>query len=333
MRVRERCGAWLSPFGRGAQPWRMEPPQVHARECLQDLPYALAGSRFHRRCGLSDGLPATVPLPACSIGHAAGRGTLPATCAIAKGIGLRGLPANAIALAFPPRASEMAGQGSMRLVAFDEMQPEKSGLRKPYAAYDRWLKAAGPGQAYRKDARRRARLPQDRHHLRRLWRGRGGRAADPLRHRAAHHLRLRMAPADARHRAARPGAQRLPRRHLPSPGDPARRPRAEGADRRQRGVPARDDRRAPAGRRLHPHHRRRHRAHRRERVLRARGQCAHAIRRLLHAGEPRDDDAALPGAVPAGQGAAGRELSAAAAPVAGRGAARKSAQGADASRC
>ena len=45
---------------------------------------------------------------------------------------------------------------------------------------------------------------------------------------------------------------------------------------------------------------------------RARGQCAHAFRRLLHAGEPRDDDAAVPGAVPADQGPAGGELSAAA---------------------
>ena len=32
-------------------------------------------------------------------------------------------------------------------------------------------------------------------------------------------------------------------------------------------------------------------------VLRARGQCAHAVRRLLHAGEPRDHAAAFSGAV------------------------------------
>ena len=43
-----------------------------------------------------------------------------------------------------------------------------------------------------------------------------------------------------------------------------------------------------------PHHRHRHRAHRRERVLRAGGQHAHAVRRLLHAGEPRSDDAHVP---------------------------------------
>ena len=47
-----------------------------------------------------------------------------------------------------------------------------------------------------------------------------------------------------------------------------------------------------AARHLRPHRRDRHRAHRRERLLRARGQCPHAVRRLLHAGEPRGDDAA-----------------------------------------
>jgi uncharacterized circularly permuted ATP-grasp superfamily protein len=41
---------------------------------------------------------------------------------------------------------EMASQGSTRLVAFDEMQPEKSGLRHSYAAYDRWLKQQDPAR-------------------------------------------------------------------------------------------------------------------------------------------------------------------------------------------
>ncbi len=40
----------------------------------------------------------------------------------------------------------MASQGSTRLVAFDEMQPEKSGLRHSYAAYDRWLKQQDPAR-------------------------------------------------------------------------------------------------------------------------------------------------------------------------------------------
>ena len=183
-------------------------------------------------------------------------------------------------------------------------------------AYDRWLRDQDPARLTREDARRGAGVPQDGHHLRRLWRGRGGRAAHSLRHRAAHHLRQRMAPADAGHRAARPGAQRLSRRHLSPPGNPAGRAHPEGTDRQQRGLPAGNDRHPAARRRLYPHHRRRHRAHRRGRVLRPGGQCPHAVRRLLHAGKPRDDDAAVSGAVPEGQGATGRELSAAAAPVA-----------------
>ncbi len=40
----------------------------------------------------------------------------------------------------------MASQGSTRLVAFDEMLPEKSGLRHSYAAYDRWLKQQDPAR-------------------------------------------------------------------------------------------------------------------------------------------------------------------------------------------
>ena len=40
----------------------------------------------------------------------------------------------------------MGSQGSTRLVAFDEMQPEKSGLRHSYAAYERWLKQQDPAR-------------------------------------------------------------------------------------------------------------------------------------------------------------------------------------------
>jgi uncharacterized circularly permuted ATP-grasp superfamily protein len=34
----------------------------------------------------------------------------------------------------------------MRLAAFDEMLPEITGLRKPYSAYDRWLKEQDPAR-------------------------------------------------------------------------------------------------------------------------------------------------------------------------------------------
>lgn len=40
----------------------------------------------------------------------------------------------------------MASQGSTRLVAFDEMQPDQSGVRHSYAAYDRWLKQQDPSR-------------------------------------------------------------------------------------------------------------------------------------------------------------------------------------------
>ncbi|TGV75133.1 circularly permuted type 2 ATP-grasp protein, partial [Mesorhizobium sp. M2D.F.Ca.ET.145.01.1.1] len=49
-------------------------------------------------------------------------------------------------LIFSGDASEMASQGSMRLAAFDEMLPEVSGLRRPYSAYDRWLKEQDPAR-------------------------------------------------------------------------------------------------------------------------------------------------------------------------------------------
>jgi uncharacterized circularly permuted ATP-grasp superfamily protein len=35
----------------------------------------------------------------------------------------------------------MPSQGSYRVVAFDEMRPDSSGLRRPYSGYDDWLKA------------------------------------------------------------------------------------------------------------------------------------------------------------------------------------------------
>ncbi|RWE84889.1 MAG: circularly permuted type 2 ATP-grasp protein [Mesorhizobium sp.] len=40
----------------------------------------------------------------------------------------------------------MVSEGSTRLAAFDEMLPEVSGLRRPYEAYDRWLKEQDPAR-------------------------------------------------------------------------------------------------------------------------------------------------------------------------------------------
>src|SRR5919109_1040273 len=51
-----------------------------------------------------------------------------------------------LSLHFPAPVSEMTGQGSCRLVAFDEMRPDNSGLRRPYSGYDDWLKAQDPAR-------------------------------------------------------------------------------------------------------------------------------------------------------------------------------------------
>ena len=64
-----------------------------------------------------------------------------------------------------------------------------------------------------------------------------------------------------------------------------------------------------AARYLRVHRRHRHRARRCRHLLCAGRQCAHALRRLLHAGEPRDHDAAVPRPVRAPSRRAGRELS------------------------
>ena len=59
---------------------------------------------------------------------------------------------------------------------------------------------------------------------------------------------------------------------------------------------------------LRPHRRHRRGARRRRRVLRAGGQPARALGRVVHAREPQDDDAAVPGAVRAPVDRAGRAL-------------------------
>ncbi len=61
----------------------------------------------------------------------------------------------------------------------------------------------------------------------------------------------------------------------------------------KRAVPQRDAGHRRPGRHLRAHRRRRPRPRGRRRVLRARGQPAGPLRRVLHAREPQDDDAAL----------------------------------------
>ena len=165
------------------------------------------------------------------------------------------------------------------------------------------------GRARLPAARGRAFVPPHRHHLRGLRRSRRAGTADPVRRHPAHHVRRRMAAPGKGPDPARQGAQSVHQGRLWRARDPARRRGARRSGIPQSGVPSRDERAERALRHLHPRRRHRHRAGGRRHLLRARGQCAHALRRLLHAGEPRDHDAVVPGIVRAPPHRAGGELS------------------------
>ena len=172
------------------------------------------------------------------------------------------------------------------------------------------LARRGPARRARPaPARGRVPVPPHRHHLRGLRRSRRPGAADPVRRPAAHPGRRRMGPAARRARAARQGDQPLHPRRLRPPRDPQGRHRAGGSGVPEPGVPAGDERPEGAARHLRAYRRHRHRARRSRDVLRAGGQCPHALRRLLHAGEPRDHAAAVSRAVRAPPRRAGRKLS------------------------
>ena len=131
-------------------------------------------------------------------------------------------------------------------------------------------------------------LPSRRHHLRDPRRERGRRAPDSVRHRPQVPAGKRVAHARAGLAPARAGAERIPQRRLPWPGDPVRRADSRRAHPLQRPVPPRD-----AGHRGPGAHLRAHRGHRRgagsqRRVPRARGQPARPLGCLLHAREPQD---------------------------------------------
>ena len=169
----------------------------------------------------------------------------------------------------------------------------------------------------------------DRHHLRGLWRRRGPGAADPLRRHPAHPVGQGMDAAGEGPAPARARAQHVPARHLSRPRHPARRDRARRPDLPEPGVPPGDERPGRAARRLRPHRRHRHRPGRRRQFHRAGGQCAHALGRVLHAGKPRDHDAAVSGPVRAPSHRAGRALSGRIALGAALGGARQRLVGAD----
>ena len=140
-------------------------------------------------------------------------------------------------------------------------------------------------------------VPPDRHHLRRLWRRRSPGTADPLRRDPADHVGQGMGDAGKGPEAAGPRAQHVPARHLSRPRHPARQHHPRRPDLPEPGVPPGDERPGRAARRLCPHRRHRHRPDRRRQFHRAGGQCADALGRVLHAGKPRNHDAAVSGPV------------------------------------
>ncbi len=207
----------------------------------------------------------------------------------------------------------MASQGRRALEAFDEMQPEQSGLEALLrGSTDRGFETAGYRQADREDARRRARLPQDRHHLRRLWRGGGAPSASiPFDIVPRIIAGLGMAAADAQ------ASSSASRRSTPSSttsttaSEILRAGRIpEEADRQNEAFLPGDDRLAirPAGVYTHIIGVDIVRTGEDEFFV-LEDNCAHAVGRLLHAGEPRDDDALFPELFQRGQRAARRELS------------------------
>ena len=195
------------------------------------------------------------------------------------------------------------------MTAFDEMKGTDGQVRPAYAELSRWLARGAARRARLPPARGRAPVPPHRHHLCGLRRrGRAG-APDPVRRHPAHPVGGRMG-ARARGLEQRVKAINLYIKDIYGAArDPARRRRARRPGVPESGLPAGDERPEGAARHLCAYRRHRHRAGRRRRVLRAGGQCAHALRRLLHAGEPRDHAAAVSGAVLAPPRRAGRELS------------------------
>ena len=106
-----------------------------------------------------------------------------------------------------------------------------------------------------------------------------------------------MANAGARPQAAGPRAQPVPGRYLSRSEHPQGRRHTARACPGQLTIPPRNARDGRAGRHLRAYRRSRHRARGRGRLLRARGQSARSVGRIVHAGEPADDDAPVSRAV------------------------------------
>ena len=127
----------------------------------------------------------------------------------------------------------------MATAPYNEMYPSEGAARAHYQRYAEWLRAQPPETLARKRTEADALFHRvgitfavygrERH-----------RAADPFRHRAAHHSGGGVGAARGGTGAARARVQRLHRRHLPRATDPAGGRDPGGAGALQRAIPARD---------------------------------------------------------------------------------------------
>ncbi len=199
---------------------------------------------------------------------------------------------------------------------FDEMRGAGNEVRAHYRGYDRWL-AEQPPQ-FMRARREEAEVIFRRVGITFAVYGAKDEDGDGTERLIPFDLIPRVIPADEWSELEHGLAQRVTALNrfihdvYHDQDDPQGRPRSLRAGPRQRPVPPGDEGRRRAGRRLLAHRRHRHRARRQCRrqrqLLRARGQPARAERRLVHAREPQDDDAALPRAVQPAPRRAGRPL-------------------------
>ena len=203
----------------------------------------------------------------------------------------------------------IAGQSGFMAVAFDEMNGLGGDLRPAYQELSRWLKETPP------DA-----LEYRRQEAELLFR----RIGITFAVYGDAEAQERLIPFDVIPRimsgkewtllekgppAAGSRAEHVPARHLSRPRHPARQHHPRRPDLPEPGVPPGDERPGRAARRLCPHRRHRHHPGRRGKLHRAGGQCADAVRRVLHAGKPRNHDAAVSGPVRPPPRRAGGEIS------------------------
>ena len=178
--------------------------------------------------------------------------------------------------------------------AFDEMTLDGGACREAYAGLSQWLQWTPVDHLRLKRQEADVLFPPVGHYLRRLWRGRRPGTPDPVRSDPQGPVGPGMVDDGAWPASAGQGAEYVHQRRLSRSGNPARRRGSGTACAEQQFLHAGNAGRRRAAGHLQPYRRDRHGAGRRGRVLRPGGQLPNAVRRLLHAGKPGSDDAAVP---------------------------------------